>query len=137
MNNNNNDNDTLNEYIDICICSNGSHYDVSKVIYELIKDKFSYCGKNIWKYNNNNENIIDDKQYYLKNEIKSTVINVFILRCNYWDDKAINEKNISISNDCKMKSSILLQIANKLKDSKYIGHIIKELKQFFHNIIDD
>ena len=138
---NNNNNDTLNEYIDICICSNGLHYDVSKVIYELIKDKFSYCGKNIWKYNGNgnvnNESIIDEKQNYLKNEIKSTVINVFILRCNYWDDKAINETNISISNDCKMKSSILLQIANKLKDNKYIGHIIKELKQFFHNIIDD
>ena len=49
----------------------------------------------------------------------------------------MNEPNISISNDCKMKSSILLQIANKLKDNKYIGHIIKELKQFFHNIIDD
>jgi hypothetical protein len=42
MNNSINTNDTLNEYIDICICSNGSHYDVSKVIYELIKDKFSY-----------------------------------------------------------------------------------------------
>ena len=33
-------NNNLDEYIDICIGSNGSHYDVSKVIYELIKDKF-------------------------------------------------------------------------------------------------
>jgi hypothetical protein len=130
-------NNTLNEYIDICICSNGSHYDVSKVIYELIKDKFSYCGKNIWKYNNNNNIIIDEKQNYLKNEVKSNVINIFIIRGNYWDDKALIEPNINISNDYKIKSSILLQIANKLKDNKYLGHIIKELKQFFHNIIDD
>ena len=130
-------NNTLNEYIDICICSNGSHYDVSKVIYELIKDKFSYCGKNIWKYNNNDIIIIDEKQHYLKNEVKSNVINTFIIRGNYWDDKALIEPNINISNDYKIKSSILLQIANKLKDNKYLGHIIKELKQFFHNIIDE
>jgi hypothetical protein len=130
-------NNSLNEYIDICICSNGSHYDVSKVIYELIKDKFSYCGKNIWKYNNNDKIIIDEKQINLKNELRSNVINVFILRGNYWDDKALIESNINISNDYRIKSSILLQIANKLKDSKYIIHIIKELKQFFHNIIDE
>ena len=130
-------NNTLNEYIDICIFSNGSHYDVSKVIYELIKDKFSYCGKNIWKYNNNNNIIIDEKLNYLKNEIKTTVINTFILRGNYWDNKALIEHNINISNDYKIKSSILLQIANKLKDNKYLGHIIKELKQFFNDIIDD
>ena len=130
-------NNTLNEYIDICIFSNGSHYDVSKVIYELIKDKFSYCGKNIWKYNNNDIIIIDEKQHYLKNEVKSNVINTFIIRGNYWDDKALIEPNINISNDYKIKSSILLQIANKLKDNKYLGHIIKELKQFFHNIIDE
>ena len=130
-------NNTLNEYIDICIFSNGSHYDVSKVIYELIKDKFSYCGKNIWKYNNNDNIIIDEKQHYLKNEVKSNVINTFIIRGNYWDDKALIEPNINISNDYKIKSSILLQIANKLKDNKYLGHIIKELKQFFHNIIDE
>ena len=132
-------NNSLNEYIDICICSNGSHYDVSKVIYELIKDKFSYCGKNIWKYNDNDNNniIIDEKQVYLKNELRSNVINAFILRGNHWDDKALIESNINISNDYRIKSSILLQIATKLKDPKYIIHIIKELKQFFHDIIDD
>lgn len=130
-------NNSLNEYIDICICSNGSHYDVSRVIYELIKNKFYYCGKNIWKYNNNNNIIIDEKQNYLRNELKSNVINTFILRGNFWDDKAIKETDINISNDYKIKSSILLQIANKLKDNKYLGHIIKELKQFFNDIIDD
>ncbi len=127
----------LNEYIDICIGSNGSHYDVAKVIYELIKDKFSYCGKNIWKYTENNETVIDDKQIKLKTELKSNVINTFIIRSNYWDDKAIGQNDINIALDYQIKSSILLQIANKLKDEKYLNCIIKELKQFFNNIIDD
>jgi hypothetical protein len=127
----------LNDYIDICIGSNGSHYDVSKVIYELIKDKFNYCGKNVWKYIENGENAIDDKQLKLKNVLKSTVINTFIIRSNYWDDKAIVQNDINIALDYQIKSSTLLQIANKLKDDKYLNCIIKELKQFFNNIIDD
>ena len=127
----------LNDYIDICIGSNGSHYDVSKVIYELIKDKFNYCGKNVWKYIENGENTIDDKQLKLKNVLKSTVINTFIIRSNYWDDKAIVQNDINIALDYQIKSSTILQIANKLKDDKYLNCIIKELKQFFNNIIDD
>ena len=127
----------LNEYIDICIYSNGSHYDVSKVIYELIKNKFSYTGKNVWKFTNNDIIIIDDKQTYLRKELNTNVINAFILRGNYWDNKSNIESNINISNDYKIKSSMLFQIANKLKDNKYVINIIKELKQFFNDIIDD
>jgi hypothetical protein len=125
---------TINDYIDICIGSNGSHYDVSKVIYEVIKNKFKYMGKNIWKYN---DEIVDDKNNYLKNELKSNISNVFIVRGCFWDDKAINETNINKSMDYKLKSSILLQIAGKLKDPKYIISIIKELKQFFPDNIDE
>lgn len=128
---------SINDYIDICIGSNGSHYDVSKVIYELIKDKFSYIGKNNWKYNNNGKYEIDDKNNnILKSEIKSNVINAFILRGSYWDDKAIAENNINLSNDFKLKSFILWQIAGKLKETKYILCIIKELKQFFNDNIE-
>jgi hypothetical protein len=148
-------NNNLDEYIDICIGSNGSHYDVAKVIYELIKHKFIYCGKNIWKYNanvndntnvnvnvntndNTNDNyIIDDKQTKLKQELKSTIINNFIMRSNYWDDKASIENDINISLNYRFKSSSLLKIAHKLTDDKYIICIIKELKQFFNTIIDD
>ena len=126
-------NNTLNEYIDICIFSNGSHYDVSKVIYEFTKDKFVYCGKNVWKCNS----IIDERSYYLKNEITSNVINAFIQRAQYWDDKGIKELDINKSNDYKFKSSMLLKIANKLKNTKYLICIIKELKQFFPYILDD
>jgi hypothetical protein len=150
-------NNNLDEYIDICIGSNGSHYDVAKVIYELIKHKFIYCGKNIWKYNDNTNNntnvntnvnvnvndnindnyIIDDKQTKLKQELKSTIINNFIMRSNYWDDKASIENDINISLNYRFKSSSLLKIAHKLTDDKYIICIIKELKQFFNTIIDD
>jgi len=124
-------NNNLDEYIDICIGSNGSHYDVSKVIYELIKDKFIYCGNNTWEYKENEEFINDDKQTNLRKELKSNVINNFIMRSNYWDDKSKIQNDINISLNYQLKSSTLLQIAHKLTDDKYINCIIKELKQFF------
>jgi hypothetical protein len=124
-------NNNLDEYIDICIGSNGSHYDVSKVIYELIKDKFIYCGKNNWEYKENEEFINDEKQANLRKELKSNVINNFIMRSNYWDDKSKIQNDINISLNYQLKSSTLLQIAHKLTDDKYINCIIKELKQFF------
>jgi hypothetical protein len=124
-------NNNLDEYIDICIGSNGSHYDVSKVIYELIKDKFIYCGRNNWEYKENEEFINDEKQANLRKELKSNVINNFIMRSNYWDDKSKIQNDINISLNYQLKSSTLLQIAHKLTDDKYINCIIKELKQFF------
>ena len=130
-------NNSINDYIDICIGSNGSHYDVSKVVYELIKDKMKYIGKNNWKYNNNGIYEFDDKNNnYLKNEIKSNIINTFIIRSSYWDDKANIENDINLVMDYKLKSFILLQIEGKLKETKYIICIIKELKQFFTDNIE-
>jgi len=59
------------------------------------------------------------------------------MRSNYWDDKSLSETDQNISLDYQFKSSILLQIGNKLKDDKFLNCIIKELKQFFNNIIDE
>ena len=99
----------------------------------IIDVLFKYCGKNIWKYNS----IIDDRLYFLKTEITSNVSNGFILRAQYCEDKGAKEPDINKSNDYKFKSSVLLKIANKLKDTKYLLCIIKELKQFFPYILDD
>ena len=52
---------TINNYIDCCIGSNGSHYDISLVIYEIIKENYKYIGNNIWQYNNHDNWIVDIK----------------------------------------------------------------------------
>jgi len=124
----------FNDNIDSCIASKGVHYDVAKVIYELIKNKYIYNpDKNIWYYYNDNILLIDNKQEKLKQEIKSNVINAFILRGTYWDDTANKEQDINIKLHNQLNSFTLFQIANKLKDNKYLNNIIKELKQFFNS----
>lgn len=123
----------LNDYIDCCIGSNGSHYDISLVIYEIIKNKFKYIGNNIWEYKKNDEWINDEKNINLKSEIKSNVTNYFLERSKYWINKSIDENNIdkNIEVDNNLKSLKLLQISNKLSDDKFISNIIKEIKQFY------
>ena len=123
----------INNYIDCCIGTNGSHYDIAKVIYEIIKDTYMYNGNNIWSYKENNIWIVDDKNNYLKNEIKTNVNNYFIGRAIYWSQqsKEYESINISISIDNQIKASRILQYSNKLKDNKFIFQIIKELKQFY------
>lgn len=123
-------NDIINKYIDCCIGSNGSHYDISFVIYNILKDDFRYVGHNTWEYKINNEWKIDEKNTRLKYAIKSDVNNHFIERSKFWTDKSnINDINIEIDN--KLKSLKLLQFSNKLKDDKFILQIIKEVKQFY------
>lgn len=123
----------INDYIDCCICSNGSHYDISLVIYEIIKNNFKYVGNNIWEYKKDNEWIIDEKNINLKTEIKTNVINHFLERSKYWINKSIDENNIdkNIEFDNNLKSLKLLQVSNKLNDDKFIFNIIKETKQFY------
>jgi hypothetical protein len=123
----------LNDYIDCCISSNGSHYDISLVIYEIIKNNFKYIGNNIWNYKKDGEWIIDEKNINLRQEIKTNVINHFLERSKYWINKSLDENNIdkNIEFDNNLKSLKLLQVSNKLTDDKFISNIIKETKQFY------
>jgi|688.fasta_scaffold2080477_1 hypothetical protein len=94
-----------------------NHYDISKYIYNIIKDKFKYEDK--WFYLNEKLQWIDDiNEIKLKTEIMTTVVNDII-------KKSID----SIYDD--YKSRILIALSIKLKDTNYIKLIISELKQFY------
>jgi hypothetical protein len=109
-------------------CISGSHYNISLYIFEKIKNKHKYnTDNNEWFYlNNNNEWIIDNKLNNLIIEIKSKIVNDFILRSIYLNDIKNNNNDDNV-----FKSNKLLEIANKLKNDKFIKDIIKEIKQFY------
>jgi hypothetical protein len=100
--------------IDNCISSRGSHYDISLYIYENLKILN-------FEYKNNDIEIIK----YLKNYIKSVIVNDFIKKSLYYAE--LNDNNDG--ND--IKSIKLLEIANKLKNEKFLKDILKELRQFY------
>jgi len=101
------------QLLDNCIGSRGSHYDISLYIYETSKDNPNYP-----PYPTN-----DEEYNKLKTFIKSSIVNDFILRSLHYSN--IDEEENSI------KSLRLLEIADKLKNEKFVKNIIKELKQFY------
>lgn len=114
-------NEKLNIYLDKCIGYNDTHYDIARYIYEVLKDNYRYNEKtNKWIYIDN-EDINNLNK--LKREIKTTIVNHFILRSVYW--------NKTEKDDIKIRSYHLIQIAHKLKNDKFLRAIIKEIKQFY------
>ena len=104
--------------IDNCIGSRGSHYDISLYIFETLKEiEYKYKEKD---KENEKENI-----NYLKNYIKSVIVNDFIKRSLYYINLEENK------DENEIKSLRLLEIADKLKNEKFLKDILKELRQFY------
>jgi len=98
--------------IDNCISSRGSHYDICLYINETLKDISI-------------KNNLEENPNYLKNYIKSVIVNDFITRSLYYSNLNDNNK------DNEIKTIKLLEIANKLKNEKFLKDILKEMRQFY------
>ena len=109
----------IDELLDNCV--NGSHYNISLYIFEIIKNKYRYSDK-IWLLVDSENNDIN-YEYKLKDEIRTLIVNNFGNRSIYWSEFNNYENNI--------KSVKLLQVMNKLKNEKFLKDIIKELAQFY------
>jgi aspartyl/asparaginyl-tRNA synthetase len=122
----------INNYIDNCISLKDNHYDIAFISYQLLKNKYKYEGGNKWNYydNNKKEWIEDINMKQIKNDIKSVVVGKYLERI-----KTLN--NNTNDQDKDLKIMRLLQIANKLKNEKFIVDLIKELKQFYNNNDND
>ena len=109
----------IDELLDNCV--NGSHYNISLYIFEIIKNKYRYSDK-IWLLVDSENNDINYENK-LKDEIRTLIVNNFGNRSIYWSEFNNYENNI--------KSVKLLQVMNKLKNEKFLKDIIKELAQFY------
>lgn len=118
----------LNKDIDYCII-NGSDYDISIVVYRILKGKYRYLENNVWEYHNDKEDkwMVDYKNDRLKDSFKNLVCTHFTERSIFWN----KDEAKLLHKDSEMISTKLLSIASKLKEDKYICTIIKESKQFF------
>ena len=119
----------INNFIDLCAINN-THYDISFVVFKILKDKYRYDKNNIWEYLDKNNNWVQDiKQKNLIYSNKTDVYKHFIKRAIEWSDNTILNNNYNINNN--NMSNKLLFLSLKLKNNKYISSIIKESQQFF------
>jgi len=114
-------------YIDMSLGSDGSHFDIAKVISIYFKDKIVYDSKTKCWYTINNYNVWEEEKEFLSFNIICSVdiCKLYMERCTYYDNacddciqKALNEE----------KSKKCLKIATKLKDSNFIKSLNDPIK---------
>jgi P4 family phage/plasmid primase-like protien len=121
--------------IDQCIRSDGSHYDVAKVVQAQYKDDFKSISKDLWyKYDKNKHRWVKSREGLNLRLILSTEIcKKFVERSQQWNtqlynDDGNNDEQKSLNEE---KCKKCMAIALKLKNAGFKDSIMKECKCLF------
>jgi hypothetical protein len=118
--------------IDICLETQGSDYDIAKLIHTLYKDRFKFfCNKwyeysnetNEWKSAN-----IPTNLYIL---LSTEVCNKFMYRALYWSNETMKITDQVQRDIYNAKTKTLNEICVKLKNHNYIKKKINYMKIIF------
>ena len=121
----------ITSYIDMSLGSDGSHFDVAKVISIAFKDKIVYDSKTKCWYTINNSNVWEEEKEFLSfNIICSTAIcKLYMERCNTLNIELCNmELNEDISKIIQEKCQKCFKLSIKLKDTNYIKSLSDPIK---------
>ena len=124
--------DEEDKLIETAISTNGAHYDVAKLVYELYKDKYRAINKNIW-YKYDNDKWIKTKEEYinLRKELSEEVYKKFIDRAICYNRKMYSTTDEGQKQIYDNKAKSAIKISLRLKQSGYKETIIKECKYLF------
>ena len=121
----------LISYIDTSLGSDGSHFDITKVISLAFKDKITYDSKAKCWYIINKNNVWEEEKEFLSFNIICSVdiCKLYLERCNTLNIEICNLNN---SDDIKKvieeKCKKCLKIATKLKDSNFVKSLSTPIK---------
>ena len=126
-------NDSIIPLIDICVRSDGAHYDIAKVVQALYKDEVKTVDKTRWYY-------YDKERHRWKASVEGSVLRIklsteickkFIERGHYWNSQGSGDDNPEQKELYSQRSTKCLKIATKLKDTSFKENIMKELRCLF------
>lgn len=123
------------QLIDCCIGSKGSHYDIARVTFCLLKHRFRYVGEGAWEYRTSELApwTLDENRREFDMAIRVDVCQQIMQRALFWQEASMNG-DMSLRIDCQIRASKLLEICCKLGKERYIHQVIKEARSFF---VDD
>jgi P4 family phage/plasmid primase-like protien len=117
--------------IDICIGSDGAHYDIARVVYAQYKDEFKAVSKDIWyKYDKQKHKWVKAREGLDLRLILSRDICIkFMERGYYYNSKYTDDPTQKTLNDERSKKC--LKIAQQLKNASFKDNIMKECRTLF------
>ena len=122
------------DIIDLAIRSDGAHFDVGNVVFNMFKDQFRYTPNNTWyMYRPDLHRWIRSKEGLKLRVIVSTkVCRKFMTRQLYWSGEAHrNHDNEELRSKYESYAEKARKISHKLKDEGYKDSIIKACKSLF------
>ena len=122
------------ELVDRAIRSEGAHFDVGCVVYNMFKDQFRYTPNNVWyMYRPDLHRWVRSKEgLKLRVILSYKVCQKFMARSSYWSGESLrNHADDEVRSKCEGYAKKSLQISLKLKDEGYKDIIIKSCKSLF------
>jgi P4 family phage/plasmid primase-like protien len=117
--------------VDMCIGSEGAHFDVARVVQSLYKDRYRYTTSDVWyAYRDDKHRWVKTKEgLQLRIILSNDVCSKFMERAVYWSSEATRmPESREILED---KAKKLTAIALKLKTAGYKDSVMKECKCLF------
>ena len=117
--------------IDMAIKTDGSHYDIAKVVQAQYKDEYKAVTKELWyKYDKKKHRWIKSREgLNLRKTLSDEICRKFMERAQYFNTLSLaDEANKEINNK---RSTDALKISLKLKNAGFKDSIMKECKCLF------
>ena len=124
-------NENVMVLVDVCIGSDGAHYDVARVVHALYKDAYRFVGRDCWYvYRPDKHRWVRSREgLQLRLLLSNEIVRKFMERSLYWVNQAL--LNPDDRERFKEKSDKLSKITIKLKTSHYKDGVMKECKSLF------
>lgn len=119
--------------MDQCIRSDGAHYDIAKVVYEIYKDEIKTVNKTTWyRYDTDKHRWkITTEGSELRICLSTVICKKFMIRGHDWNKKAYDEENTEQKEGHSERGKKCISIAQKLKNASFKDSIMKELRCLF------
>lgn len=118
--------------IDLCVRSDGAHYDVAMVVQAINKDEIKTVNKTIWYYYEKDRHSwkITTEGSLLRLMLSRDICKKFIERAQYWNslNYGADEEQKDLNTE---KAKRCLKIAHQLKNASYKDSIMRELRSLF------
>lgn len=125
-------NDSVLPLIDLCIRSDGAHYDIAKVVQAIYKDEIKTVNKTMWYHYDKDRHRwkITTEGSILRIILSEDICRKFIERAHYWNSQmyGVSDEQKDINSDRAKKC---LKIAQQLKNASFKDNIMRELRCLF------
>lgn len=126
-------NDSITPLIDLCVRSDGAHYDVARVVQAIYKDEIKTINKTVWyQYDKEKHRWkITTEGSSLRIILSTNICKLFIERAHYWNNQSYDTSDNEQKDINTEKSKKCIKIAQQLKNASFKDSIMKELRCLF------